>query len=158
MMKTLDYLGLEPKGVKKSVDGLQELLASFQVYYTNLRGFHWNLKGMMFFGAHARFEDYYDDAAAMVDEIAERILMLGGVPAHNFSDYLKASAIKETEVISDHKEILKLILDSLKVLIELERKVLENASEGNDEGTVALMSDFIASQEKTVWMLTATLS
>ncbi len=157
-MKTLDYLGLDPKNVKKTVDGLQELLASFQVYYTNLRGFHWNVKGMMFFGAHARFEEYYDDAAAKVDEVAERILMLGGVPAHNFSDYLKASAIKETVVVSDHKEILKLILDNLKVLISLERKVLETASEGDDEGTVALMSDFISAQEKTVWMLTATLS
>jgi starvation-inducible DNA-binding protein len=157
-MKTSDYLSLDPKSVNKTVDGLQELLASLQVYYTNLRGFHWNVKGMMFFGAHARFEEYYDDAAEKVDEVAERILMLGGVPAHNFSDYLKASAIKETKVVSDHNEILKLILDNLKVLIALERKVLKTASEGDDEGTVALMSDFISAQEKTVWMLTATLS
>jgi starvation-inducible DNA-binding protein len=157
-MKTLDYLSLDPKSVNKTVDGLQELLASLQVYYTNLRGFHWNVKGMMFFGAHARLEEYYDDAAEKVDEVAERILMLGGVPAHNFSDYLKASAIKETKVVSDHNEILKLILDNLKVLIALERKVLKTASEGDDEGTVALMSDFISAQEKTVWMLTATLS
>jgi len=44
------------------------------------------------------------------------------------------------------------------VLIALERKVLETASEGDDEATVALMGDFISGQEKTVWMLTATLS
>ncbi|MDD2512381.1 MAG: DNA starvation/stationary phase protection protein [Proteiniphilum sp.] len=157
-MKTLDYLGLDPKSTKKTVEGLQELLANLQVYYTNLRGFHWNVKGEMFFGAHERFEEYYDDTADKVDEVAERILMLGGVPAHNFSDYLKVSAIKETEVISNQKEIVKLILDSLKVLIALERKVVETASDGDDEGTVALMGDFISGQEKTVWMLTAMLS
>lgn len=157
-MKTLDYLGLDPKSTKKTVEGLQELLANLQVYYANLRGFHWNVKGEMFFGAHERFEEYYDDTADKIDEVAERILMLGGVPAHNFSDYLKASAIKETEVISNQKEIVKLILDSLKVLIALERKVVETASDGDDEGTVTLMGDFISGQEKNVWMLTAMLS
>jgi starvation-inducible DNA-binding protein len=158
MMKTLDYLGLDPKSTKKTVEGLQELLANLQVYYANLRGFHWNVKGEMFFGAHERFEEYYDDTADKIDEVAERILMLGGVPAHNFSDYLKASAIKETEVISNQKEIVKLILDSLKVLIALERKVVETASDGDDEGTATLMGDFISGQEKNVWMLTAMLS
>jgi len=84
--------------------------------------------------------------------------MLGGVPAHNYTEYLKTSSIKETGVVSNAKEIGKNLLDSLKVLIGLEREVLATASEGNDEGTVALMSDFISAQEKNVWMLTAFLS
>ena len=157
-MKTLDYLGLDPKSTEKTVDGLQKLLANLQVYYTNLRGYHWNVKGIEFFAAHEKYEEYYDDTAEKVDEVAERILMLGGVPAHNFSDYLRVSAIKETGVVSHSKEIAQAILDSLKVLIALEREVLETASEGNDEGTVALMSDYISEQEKTAWMLTAYLS
>lgn len=157
-MKTTDYLGLDPKSTEKTVDGLQTLLASLQVYYTNLRGYHWNVKGIQFFSAHAKYEEYYDDTAEKVDEVAERILMLGGVPAHNFSDYLKVSPIKEAGVVSDTKKIVQDILDSLKVLIAQEREILETASEGNDEGTVALISDFISGQEKTVWMLTAYLS
>jgi len=157
-MKTLDYVHLDSKKTEKTVTGLQELLANLQVYYTNLRGFHWNVKGVEFFGAHAKLEEFYDDAAAKADEVAERILMLGGVPAHNFSEYLKLSSIKESAVVSHTKEIMKLVLDNLKILIGLERKVLETASEGDDEGTVALMSDFISGQEKTVWMLTAFLS
>lgn len=157
-MKTLDYLQLDLKSTKKTVEGLQELLANLQLYYTNLRGFHWNVKGIEFFGAHARFEEFYDDTAAKVDEVAERILMLGGVPAHNYSDYLKASTIKESGVVSNAKEIIRLILDDMKVLIGLERQLLETASEANDEGTVALMGDYISGQEKNVWMLTAFLS
>ena len=132
-MKTLDYLHLDSESTKKTVDGLQELLANLQLYYTNLRGFHWNVKGEVFYSAHERFEGFYDDTAAKVDEVAERILMLGGVPAHNYSDYLK-------------------------VLIGLERRLLETASEGDDEGTVTLIGDFISGQEKNVWMLTSLLS
>lgn len=157
-MKTLDYIQLDSKNTKKVVNELQTLLADFQLFYTNLRGFHWNIKGRGFFELHEAYEKMYDDAAEKIDEVAERILMLNGVPAHNFSDYLKTSEIKETGVMSNGDEIAKLILDYLKVLIARERNVLELASENNDEGTVALMGDFISEQEKTVWMITSYLS
>ncbi|HLW09699.1 MAG TPA: Dps family protein, partial [Fermentimonas sp.] len=142
----------------KTVEELQKLLANLQLYYTNLRGFHWNVTGVHFFGAHEKYEEYYDEAAAHIDEVAERILMLGGVPAHNFSDYLKVAAIKEAGVVKDPKEIAKLLLDYLKELIAVERGVLEAASETDDEGTAALVSDLLSAHEKTVWMLTASLS
>lgn len=157
-MKTLDYIQLDSKNTKKVVNELQTLLADFQLFYTNLRGFHWNIKGRGFFELHEAYEKMYDDAAEKIDEVAERILMLNGVPAHNFSDYLKTSEIKETGVMSNGDEIAKLILNYLKVLIARERNVLELASENNDEGTVALMGDFISEQEKTVWMITSYLS
>lgn len=157
-MKTTDFLQLDSKSTESTVDGLQKLLANLQLFYSNLRGFHWNVKGVEFFGLHAKLESFYDVTAEKVDEVAERILMLGGVPAHNYTDYLKTSTIKETGVVSNAKEIVNNVLDSLKVLISLERGILESASEGKDEGTVALMSDFISEQEKNVWMLTAFLS
>lgn len=157
-MKTLDYIQLDSKETKKVVNELQVLLADFQLFYTNLRGFHWNIKGRGFYQLHEAYEKMYDDAAEKIDEVAERILMLDGVPAHNFTDYLKTSEIKETGVINNGDEIAKLILDYLKVLIAQERKTLELASGNSDEGTVALMSDYIAQQEKTVWMLTSYLS
>ena len=79
-MKTLDYLHLNEKKVADVVSALHQLLADFQVHYTNLRGFHWDIKGHGFFVLHGKFEDMYNDAAEKVDEIAERILMLGGTP------------------------------------------------------------------------------
>lgn len=157
-MKTTDYLQLDSKTTEKVAHELQTLLADLQVYYANLRGFHWNVKGQEFFNLHAKYEEMYDDAADKVDEVAERILMLGGVPEHNYSEYLKKSSIKETGVVSDGKEIANLLLSYLKELIGQERKILEMASEGNDEGTANLMSDMILEQEKMVWMLTAYLS
>jgi starvation-inducible DNA-binding protein len=157
-MKTLDYLQLDSKGAGKTVDGLQKLLANLQLYYTNLRGFHWNVKGIEFFGAHEKYEEFYTETSNHIDEVAERILMLGGVPSHNFSDYLKVSAIKETGVVSDPVTIAKHILNYLKELIAIEREVLETAGENNDEGTSALVSDLISVHEKAVWMLTASLS
>ena len=154
-MKTLDYLGLEEKAAGKIVESLQQLLAGFQVFYTNLRGFHWNIKGHSFFTLHSKFEEMYDDTAEKVDEIAERILMLGGVPANKFSDYLKASKVKEVADISCGGEAVNNILDTYKVIIAEERKILALASEAADEATVSLMSDYLSEQEKLVWMLVA---
>ncbi len=157
-MKTLDYLQLDPKKTGKTIDSLQKLLANLQLYYTNLRGYHWNVTGVQFFGAHEKYEEYYDDTADKVDEVAERILMLGGTPAHKFSDYLKMADIKESGVESDVKVIAGQLLDQLKTLLALEREIMELANEAGDDGTADLVTGFITDQEKVVWMLTALLS
>ena len=154
-MKTLDYIKLNESGVNNVVASLQQLLADFQVYYTNLRGFHWNIKGHDFFVLHSKFEDLYNDAAEKVDEIAERILMLGGTPANKFSDYLKMSNINEVDRVSNGEKALENILETYSHLIGEEHKLLSIASQAGDEVTVALMSDYLKEQEKMVWMLTA---
>lgn len=154
-MKTLDYIKLDAKSVGKIVTELQQLLADFQVYYTNLRGFHWNIKGNQFFVLHSQFENMYNDAAEKVDEIAERILMLGGTPVNTFSEYLKVSKVKEVSNVSAADVCLKHVLETYALLIADERKILSMASEAGDEATVALMSDYLKEQEKLVWMLCA---
>ncbi|NLO70192.1 MAG: DNA starvation/stationary phase protection protein [Porphyromonadaceae bacterium] len=155
-MKTLEITGL--KNVQKVAKGLQQLLADLQVHYTNLRGFHWNIKGKEFYFLHEKFEEMYDDTAAKVDEVAERLLMIGETPVHTFSEYLKVSSIRETGVVSDGDEAVKIILETYKHLIASERAILSEAAELGDEATVALLSDYISGQEKEVWMLTSYLS
>lgn len=154
-MKTLDFIKLNEQGAQNVSNSLQLLLADFQVYYTNLRSFHWNIKGRGFFQLHSQFEKMYDDAADKVDEIAERILMLGGVPENKFSNYLKVARIAEVGAVSDTDEAVENILKTIAHLIAEERKVLAMAADLNDEVTVSQMSDYLAEQEKLVWMLTA---
>ena len=154
-MKTLNYTHLEEKGANTIVLSLQQLLADFQIHYANLRGFHWNIKGHGFFVLHSKFEDLYNGAAEKVDEIAERILMLGGTPANKFSDYLKVANINEVDKVSNGDEALNSILQSISYLIGEERKILSIASQAGDEVTVSMMSDYLKEQEKLVWMLVA---
>ena len=154
-MKTLDFLHLDSVAVNNVVNGLQQLLADYQVFYTNLRGFHWNIKGHGFFILHGKFESMYNDVAEKVDELAERVLTLGGQPDNRFSEYLKVSKIQEISNVSCGDEALKNVLDTYGYLIGEERKVLALASEAGDETTVSMMSDYLKEQEKMVWMLVA---
>ncbi|MCU6767452.1 DNA starvation/stationary phase protection protein [Barnesiella propionica] len=154
-MKTLDYIQLDEKKVENVINGLQQLLSDFQIYYTNLRSFHWNIKGHSFFMLHSKFEEMYNDAAETVDELAERILMLGGIPNHRYSDYLKISRIKESKYIDNADKALTNIEETFRHFISEEHKLLSVASEASDEVTVSMMSDLLKKQEKMIWMIRA---
>ena len=127
------------------------------MYYQNLRGIHWNIKGRSFFDLHIKFEELYIDANLKVDEIAERILTLGATPLHTFEDYTKAAKVPVGKNISKDEKAVQLIVDSLTELLKIERSILKASDTANDEGTNAMMSDFITEQEKTVWMMKAWL-
>lgn len=136
---------------------MNELLANFQVYYQNLRGLHWNIKGKRFFDLHLKFEELYNDSQLKIVLIAERVLTLGSTPLHTFSDYISISKMKVGKNISNGSEAVKLILETKSVLLQLERVILKNTAAIKDEGTNSMISDFIVEQEKTNWMFKAWL-
>lgn len=153
----MNALGLPEKETKELVDHLNILLSNFQIHYQNLRGFHWNIKGRRFFDLHLKFEEFYNDSQLKIDLIAERILTLGGIPHHSFEEYLSKSLIKPAKDVSKDEKAIKSIINSLTELLKVERSILELSGDINDEGTNSMMSDFIAEQEKTMWMLNAWL-
>lgn len=157
-MQNLNLIGLSVKQSKLLSEKLNKLLANYQIFYMNARGFHWNIKGNKFFELHLKFEELYNDSLIKIDEIAERILTLGYVPLHTYSDYSKTATIKEAKNISNGEKAIKKILQGYEILLPLERELLKLADNANDEGTNALMSDYIREQEKSVWMYSAYLN
>lgn len=157
MKMTLNTIGLDTNKANDLANDLNDLLANFQVYYQNLRGIHWNIKGKRFFDLHVKFEELYTDANLKVDEIAERILTLGETPLHTFDDYSKRAKVNVGKNVSQDEKTVELIVDSLSVLLKIERMILDKSAETGDEGTNSMMSDFITEQEKTVWMMKAWL-
>ncbi|MDX9853225.1 MAG: Dps family protein [Tenuifilaceae bacterium] len=156
-MKTTSRIGLNVEKSAQLAEKLNVLLANYQLLYMNARGYHWNIKGEKFFELHLKFEELYTDLQIKIDEVAERILTLAHSPLHSYTDYLKRSSIKENINISDGKVALQNILDSFEVIITLQREILDLSADANDEGTNALMSDYIREQEKLVWMYSAYL-
>ena len=152
-----NILGLPVKESEVIVKELNTLLSNYQVYYQNLRGIHWNIRGRRFFDLHVKFEELYNDSQLKIDLIAERVLTLGGTPLHTFEDYIKNNGLAVGKNVSVDVDAINLIVNSLSYLLKLERKVLDASAEINDEGTNAMMSDFIAEQEKTIWMMQAWL-
>ena len=157
-MNTTEIIGLDKTEVAAINEKLNELLANLSVFYQNVRGFHWNISGKKFFELHVKFEELYNDLIMKIDEVAERILTLGGTPEHNFSFYLKATTVEESGKVEEGDAAVQAILKSFGTLLKIERKILDRAQKASDEGTAAMMSDYIREQEKLVWMYTAFLN
>ena len=150
-------LGLDKSESANLVDNLNGLLANFQIYYQSLRGLHWNIKGKNFFELHVKFEEFYTDSQVKIDDIAERILTLQGKPMHTFTDYINNASVPVGRDISNDVAGVELVVNSLSELLIIEREILNLSDEAGDEGTNSMMSDFIAEQEKTIWMLNSWL-
>ncbi|MBL7919404.1 MAG: DNA starvation/stationary phase protection protein [Bacteroidia bacterium] len=157
-MSKLNSIGLDAVKSKQLSEKLNLLLANYSIFYQNVRGYHWNIKGEKFFELHLKFEELYTDLQLKVDEVAERILTLGHSPNHNYSEYKKISKIKESNEVSDGKKAVANILTSFETIITLQRDLLKLSGKIDDEGTNALMSDYIRAQEKLVWMYSSFLN
>jgi starvation-inducible DNA-binding protein len=102
-----------------------------------------------------KFEELYNDIVIKIDEVAERILTLGHTPEHRYSKYLKLSDIEESKPENDGKSAVSDIIKAFGILLIKQRVILSLSEKAGDEGTNALMSDYIRAQEKLVWMFSA---
>ncbi|UXP34055.1 DNA starvation/stationary phase protection protein [Reichenbachiella agarivorans] len=139
------------------IDKLNGLLSDFQIFYQNLRGFHWNIQGRNFFELHVKFEELYTDAAIKIDMIAERVLTVSGTPIHGFQDYLNTTELEPVKNVHDGEVAVKTIVSNLEKIIVKERAIKDLAGSLDDSGTEDLMSAFVEEQEKTLWMYKAWL-
>ncbi len=153
----MNKIGLDQETSQKTAEKLNELLANFQIFYMNVRGLHWNIRGREFFVLHEKFEELYNDALQKIDVLAERILALGFTPEHAYSTYIEVAELEEVENVNASNDAMQVVLQGLKKLLVIERAILNHTSETDDEGTNALMSDYIGQYENLVWMYSSAL-
>ena len=147
----------EIKNKSEIVRKLNLLLSNYEMYYQNLRALHWNIKGKLFFMLHAKYEELYNEAAEVIDEIAERVLTLDETPLHTYEDFISNSKINAVKNVSEADQSLNIVLQNQETLHSVAYEVNDIASESGDEGTVALISEIISSLEKNIWMLKSSM-
>ncbi|NBJ68704.1 MULTISPECIES: Dps family protein [Clostridia] len=137
------------------VDALNKQLANWNILYTKLHHYHWYVDGAHFFTLHEKFEEYYDEAAGYIDEIAERVLTIKGKPLSSLKAYLEAATINEAEgKETDHEMVAQLAKDFQQIVNE-SNEIIEVAEESQDQPTSDLFIGIKASLEKHIWMLDA---
>ena len=144
--------------MSKTVEKLNLYLANLNVLYRKVQNYHWNIVGTGFFSVHAKLEEYYDALNEQIDDVAERILSIGGRPLGTLKDYLAVSTIKEAE----NKEIsiadaVADVKKEFEAMLQFVKEVQETADAENDYGTSAMVDEYISSYEKNLWMLNAYL-
>lgn len=144
--------------MSETVNKLNFYLANLNVLYRKIQNYHWNIVGAGFFSVHAKLEEYYDAINEQIDDVAERILSIGGRPLGTLKDYLEVTTIKEAK----NKEIsisdaIADVKSDFEAMLKLTKEIKEVADKENDYGTSALVDEYISTYEKDLWMLNAYL-
>jgi len=154
-MARIDFSEKTRKAVAQQ---LHILLANEYVLYTKTQKFHWNVTGKWFGPLHLLFEKQYQTLANIVDEVAERSLMLGIKTVATLEEFLKLTALTEQpgKNPNDTKMIELLVLDH-ETIIETLREDIDLTAELGDMGTNNFLCELLEKHEKMAWMLKAHL-
>lgn len=132
-------------------------IANWTVLYTKLHNFHWFVKGPNFFTHHEKFEAFYDEAAGYIDDIAERLLAIGGTPVATLRESLALASISEASGKETADEMVAAIIADFEKLDGELKDGMEAAARAEDEATGDLLLGIVSSLEKHRWMLNAYL-
>lgn len=143
--------------MKKLINHLNQAVANFGVLYTKLHNYHWFVEGPQFYNLHEMFEKLYDEVTENFDAVAERILMLGDKPVATLKEFLEFATIKEASGKESVREMLQVTVADYASLNKELSDTIVLAQELGDEVTVDLLLDMVASIQKHLWMLKATL-
>ncbi|WP_341282855.1 Dps family protein [Paenibacillus sp. FSL H8-0537] len=141
--------------MKKTHEVLNKQIANWSVLYIKLHNFHWYVKGSQFFTLHVKFQEFYEEAALNVDELAERLLALEGKPVATLKEYMETASIKDATGKETATAMVESLITDFSTIIEELKAGMSIAQEANDETTADMLLAIHTSLEKHVWMLKA---
>ena len=148
-------LGIGDSVRSNSVKQLNQLLAETMAIRDLYKKHHWQVSGATFYQLHLLFDKHYEEQATLVDSIAERIMMLGGISIAMATDVAEMSTIARPPRGREEPPVqVSRLIDAHAIILELARKLSDAADEGGDNGTVDLMdSKIIPTSEMQVWFV-----
>lgn len=151
-------IGLSSEAAAKSTALLNGLLADHFTLLLKIWQFHWNVEGDSFGSYHARMKELYDAEIDFVDDTAERIRAVGGVPLTSMEAMLQNNHIQEwTGGIPSAMEMWEIINSDCGTVISRIREIHEQV-DPSDLGTLNFLEDMITKMEKDAWMTRSTLA
>ena len=151
-------LGISEVHLQAVSEELNKLLADEFILYTKAKNYHWNVEGANFNEMHRFFENHYELIDEIVDEIAERIRMIGHYTEARLADYLKLTSLLETPYTNVQNEQLRYLLAAHETIIHNLRRQIPLFNERyKDFGSGDFVTQLLGKHEKMAWMVRAYL-
>ena len=138
---------------EKIAEALAKLLAESYVLALKTQNYHWHVKGEHFYSLHNLFEEQYDELNDCIDEIAERIRMLGFASPATFKEFLALSGIAEGDSSKDAKAMLNDLSQSHETLAKTANNLAKIAGDNDDAVSAGIADERKAAHDKAVWFL-----
>ncbi len=138
-----------------SVERLNQILADTITLRDLYKKHHWQVSGQTFYQLHLLFDKHYDEQVELVDQIAERIQMLGGVSYAMAADVAENTSIPRPPKGREEVPVqISRLLTAHEILLQRAHASAKKAAELGDDGTNDLLvSDVIRTNEKQAWFL-----
>ena len=147
------HLNLSAKATQELSSILGGILADTYVLYTKTQNFHWNIVDPRFYALHKFLEEQYEELSEAIDEIAERIRMIGHRAPGSLKQFLALTSLKEANGEMNAEEMIQVLTEDHETLIQALREKIRKASDLADEGSADLLIQRIRAHEKFAWML-----
>ena len=140
------------------IESLNGILADGIVLYQKLHHYHWRVRGEGFFQLHSAFEKMYDQFAEVVDDVAERIVTIGGAPVPSLAKALELARVEEDESVPSGREMVAILAADMGAFRDALREAVSVAEEAGDRGSANLLDPIADELDKQLWMLDAYLN
>jgi len=140
---------------EKIATALKPILAETSQLYMLTQNVHWNIVGPLFQSVHALTEEQYTELALAVDEVAERIRMLGSKAPASMAAFMKLGNIEEVDENASASDMVKSLVQGHTHIANSIRPLISEAADAGDEVTAGLLTDRLTAHEKAQWMLGA---
>ncbi|WP_096435547.1 Dps family protein [Alteribacter populi] len=138
---------------EKQTEILNRHVSNFNVLFVKLHNYHWFVKGPNFFSLHEKFEELYNEMAEHIDELAERLIGLKGVPLATLKEYLETTTLQEAQGEKSAGEMVQVTANDFSTVIEELKADIETLEEEvGDEATADMLIAIRQSFEKHNWM------
>ena len=134
---------------------LNRQVANMGLLYVKLHNYHWFVKGEGFFTLHSKFEELYDEITLHYDELAERLLAIGGKPVATMAETISMSSLQEASGNEQASAMVTQIINDFEQVAKEMKEGIEAAEQAGDQPTADLLTGLRQSFEKHVWMLKA---
>lgn len=135
------------------VQALQKQTANAFIMYLNYKHYHWQTFGPLFRDLHELFDEFAEEVYATIDELAERIRMIGQDPVSRIDEFQKFATITSAEKGGDMRSMVREANENSKRIIYEMRQAIKTADENEDPGTADILTRFVQIHEKQEWWL-----
>jgi starvation-inducible DNA-binding protein len=148
-------IGLSEEVCKASVKVLNQVLADTMVLRDMYKKHHWQVTGETFYQLHLLFDKHYEAQSELVDLLAERIQLLGGISIAMAHDVVETTKIERPPRGREEVPVqLSRLLEAHELILKESREGAKDATEREDDGTNDLLvSDVIRTNELQVWFI-----
>ena len=148
-------IALAESAARESVENLNQVLADTITIRDLYKKHHWQTAGPTFHQLHLLFDKHYEEQSELVDALAERIQMLGGVSLAMAADVAETTLIPRPPKGREEAPVqISRLLHAHEIILEEARSMARQASASGDDGTNDLLvSDVVRGNEKQVWFL-----